>query len=81
MDQPIQQIHEVEIGEGAWIGENVCIIGASVGKGCVIGANSVVTKNIPDYCVAVGAPAKIIKRYSFELNEWLKTAPDGSFIN
>jgi len=81
MDQPIQQINEVEIGEGAWIGENACIIGASIGKGCVIGANSVVTKDIPDYCVAVGAPAKIIKRYNFELNEWLKTAPDGSFIN
>lgn len=80
-DQPIQQIQEVKIGDGAWLGENVCVIGACIGKGCVVGANSVVTKNIPDYCVAVGAPAKIIKRYNFELNEWLKTAPDGSFID
>lgn len=32
-----------------------------IGKHCVIGANSVVTKNIPDYCVAVGSPVKVIK--------------------
>jgi len=81
MDQPIQQIQTVKIGDGSWLGENVCVIGANIGKGCVIGANSVVTKNIPDYCVAVGAPAKVIKRYNFEINEWLKTAPDGSFVD
>ena len=56
----------VEIGDGTWIGENVCIIGASIGKQCVIGANSVVLKDIPDYCVAVGLPAKVIKKYNFE---------------
>lgn len=48
------------IGEGSWLGENVCVIGANIGKHCVIGANSVVTKDIPDYSIAVGAPAKII---------------------
>jgi len=78
--QPILQISEVQIGDGVWIGENVCIIGASIGKQSVIGANSVVTKSIPDYCVAVGAPAKIIKRYSFEEQTWLKTDANGSFI-
>lgn len=80
MDQPIVQLSEVIIKEGAWIGENVCISGASVGRNSVIGANSVVVKDIPDYCVAVGAPAKIIKRYSFEKNEWLKTDAKGEFI-
>ena len=59
--QPIKQLKEVIIGEGSWIGENVCIIGASIGKHSVIGANAVVTHDIPDYCVAVGAPAKVIK--------------------
>lgn len=72
INQPIKQIDEILIGEGAWIGENVSIIGASVGKGSVIGANSVVTKNIPDYCVAVGVPAKVIKKYSFEENTWVR---------
>jgi acetyltransferase-like isoleucine patch superfamily enzyme len=80
IDQPIRQINEVLIGDGSWIGENVCIIGASVGKNSVIGANSVVTKNIPDYSVAVGNPAKIIKRYCFETKGWKKTSPDGNFL-
>ena len=70
--QPIVQLKEVVIGESSWLGENVCVIGASVGKHCVIGANSVVTKDIPDYCVAVGAPAKVVKRYDFERQEWIR---------
>ncbi|SEL00829.1 Hexapeptide repeat of succinyl-transferase [Chitinophaga rupis] len=61
----------VRIGSGAWIGENVCIIGASVGRNSVVGANAVVTKDIPDYCVAVGSPARIIKKYDPEKREWL----------
>ena len=69
--QPIVQKGTVEIGEGSWIGENVCIIGANVGKHCVIGANSVVTHDIPDYSVAVGAPAKVIKIYDFGHGRWL----------
>lgn len=53
----------IVIGEGSWLGTNVVIIGnVRIGKHCVIGANSVVTKDIPDYCVAVGMPAKIIKK-------------------
>lgn len=70
MDQPIKQLSNVKIGDGAWIGENVCIIGASVGKQSIIGSNSVVTKNIPDFCLAVGAPAKVIKKYNFDTNSW-----------
>ena len=78
--QPIVQKKEVEIGEGSWLGENVCIIGASIGKHCIVGANSVVTKDIPDYCVIVGAPAKIVKRYCFEEQKWKKTDHKGNFI-
>ncbi len=69
--QPIRQCKPVVIGEGSWIGENVCIIGASVGKHCVIGANSVVTHDIPDYCVAVGGPAEVIKRFHFQEEKWV----------
>ena len=78
--QPIVQHGEVVIGEGAWLGENVCVLGAKIGEHCVIGANSVVTKDIPDYCVAVGIPAKIIKRYDFETKTWRKTDSQGNFI-
>ena len=39
-----------------------------------------VTKDIPDYCVAVGSPAHVIKRYDFEAKEWRKTDVNGNFI-
>lgn len=65
---------EVHIGEGSWLGTNVVMVGnVHIGKHCVIGANSVVTKDIPDYSIAVGSPAKVIKSYDFEKNEWVKT--------
>lgn len=71
-NQPVLQNGKVEIGEGSWLGENVCVLGAKIGKHCIIGANSVVTKDIPDYSVAVGAPAKVIKHYNFENRKWEK---------
>lgn len=43
-----------------------------VGKNCVIGANSVVTKDIPDYCVVAGVPATIIRKYDELSNSWLR---------
>ena len=55
--------------------------GASIGKHCVIGANSVVIHDIPDYCVAVGAPARIVKRYDFSAQQWRKTDQKGNFIS
>jgi acetyltransferase-like isoleucine patch superfamily enzyme len=71
--ESIEENTLLSIGEGTWIGTNVVIVGnVKIGKQCVIGANSVVTKNIPDYCVAVGAPAKVIKRYSAEKGEWIR---------
>lgn len=70
IDQPIKQISAVEIGDGSWLGENVCVIGAKIGKNCVIGANSVVTNDIPDYSVAVGSPARVIKMYNHEKCIW-----------
>ena len=63
----------VEIGDGSWLGTHVVIAGnVKIGKHCVIGANSVVTKDIPDYSVAIGSPAKVIKKYNFELEKWVK---------
>ena len=70
-NQPIVQRGEVVIGEGSWLGENVCVLGARIGKHCVVGANSIVTRDIPDYSVAVGAPAKVIKKYDFNRNMWI----------
>ena len=66
MNQEVISLNEIKIGDHSWLGENVVIIGASVGKHCIIGSNSVVTNDIPDYSVAVGAPARVIKRYDFD---------------
>lgn len=78
--QPIKQNGTVRIGEGSWLGVGVAVIGANIGKHCVIGANAVITKDIPDYSVAVGIPAKVIKRYNFSTRKWERTNPDGTFI-
>ena len=51
------------IGEDCWVGANSVILpGVSIGKGSVIGAGSVVTKDIEEYSVAVGCPARVVKR-------------------
>ena len=50
----------VRIGEGTWIG-GAAVVMADVGRHCVIGAGSVVTKPIPDYSVAAGVPARVIR--------------------
>lgn len=61
------------IGEGSWIGEKVCILpGVTIGKKCVIGAGSVVTKDVPDYCIVGGNPAKVIKKYDFDEHKWIR---------
>lgn len=61
----------VEIKNGAWIGENCNILpGVVIGEKAVIGAGSCVTKIIPDYSIAVGNPAKVIKKYNFETHRW-----------
>lgn len=72
--QGVQFKKAVRIGGGAWLGENVCVIGASIGKNSVVGANSVVTKDIPDFSVAVGSPAKVIKKYDFETGTWVSVS-------
>lgn len=63
----------IVISDGAWIGANsVVTAGVSIGKHSVVGAGSVVTRDIPDYCVAVGNPARVVKQYSFEERTWKK---------
>lgn len=52
----------IEIGEDCWLGAGVTVLdGVKIGKGCVVAAGAVVTKDLPDYSIAVGSPAKVIK--------------------
>lgn len=76
-DQGLVQLDDVHIGDGSWIGENVSVIGCRIGRHCVVAANSVVTRDVPDHCVVVGAPARIVKRYCPERRMWLRTEADG----
>ncbi len=64
---------QITIMDNVWVGAN-CVItaGVTIGKHSIIGAGSVVTKNIPDYSVAVGNPARVIKKYNFTTNSWEK---------
>lgn len=63
----------VSIGDETIIGMGARILpGVHIGKHCCIGTNAVVTKDIPDYCVAVGNPAVVIKQYDFDKHEWKK---------
>ncbi len=62
-DQGVGSIKPVRIGTGAWIGQGAVICpGVTIGRGAVVGANSVVRHDVPARCVAVGAPARIVRR-------------------
>lgn len=57
----------IHIGQDSWIGANVCILpNVKIGRHCVIGAGSVVTKSIPDFHIAVGNPARILKKINIQ---------------
>lgn len=59
------------IEENVWIGESVSILpGVTIGRGSIIGAQSVVSKSVPPNCIAVGAPARVIKTYNFASSTW-----------
>ena len=60
---PQARSRPVQIDEDCWIGINVVIApGVHIGRGCVVGANSVVTRDLPPYSVAAGAPARVIRQ-------------------
>jgi len=64
----------VSIGSGSWLGHGTVVLpGSSIGRHVVIGANSVVTQDIPPYSIAAGAPAKVLRRVEYD-----EPAPDDS---
>jgi acetyltransferase-like isoleucine patch superfamily enzyme len=72
----------VEVGNGSFIGfGSVILPNVRIGTNSIIGANSVVTNDVPDYSVAAGVPAVILKRYDFAKEAWLKTSPPSGAAN
>jgi len=62
IEQGIDKVAAVRVCRGAWLGQNVVVCpGVTIGIGAVVGANSVVNTDVPDFCVAVGAPARVTK--------------------
>jgi acetyltransferase-like isoleucine patch superfamily enzyme len=62
LDQDLDRVAAVEIGDGAWLGQNVVVgPGVRIGRGAVVGANSVALSDVPDFTVVAGAPARVIR--------------------
>lgn len=84
-EPPVSRAYHIEpvvIEDNVWIGENVCVLpGSHIGKGTVIGANSVVKGNILPGTIAVGAPARVVKRFDTDRKGWFKTDTQGNFID
>lgn len=71
--QPANSPGSVFIGKESWLGYGVQVMpNVKIGKHCVIAAGSIVTRNIPDFSVAVGIPAKVIKKFNLESQKWEK---------
>ena len=75
--QPLSDIAPVVIGKGCWIGEHAVIMpGVTIGEFSIVGANSVVTKDVPPRSIAVGSPARVVREWSDRQADWV--APSGS---
>ena len=77
LHQGVASVGRVVVGDGAWLGQN-CVVtsGVHIGRGAIVAANSVVTKDVPDYSLAVGAPARVVKSWAPAQTQL--TAPDAA---
>ena len=77
-EQPLVCKGDVIVGAHSFIGYRVSILsGVHLGKHCVVGANSVVTRSFPDYSMIAGIPARLLKRYSLETHTWVSEIETG----
>lgn len=75
-------VKKTQIGENCFIGSGAKIqAGTILGRHCVVGTNAVVRGCFPDYCVIVGVPARIVKRYDEVSRKWKKTNSKGEFLD
>jgi acetyltransferase-like isoleucine patch superfamily enzyme len=78
--QAVRVRGEIRIGDGSWLGAHCVVVGGvTIGRHCTVGAHSLVNHDLPDFCVAAGTPARILKRYDGESRTWRATWPEGTF--
>ncbi|CAN5881161.1 hypothetical protein BH24DEI2_BH24DEI2_12010 [soil metagenome] len=69
--QGIFRVAPIRIGRGSWLGQNVVVLpGVTIGACAIVGANSVVTKDVPAHTIAVGSPAKVTRRWNPTTETW-----------
>ena len=62
----------IVVGDNCFFGVNTTVLGnVTIGHGCVIGTGALVTSDVPPFSLAVGSPARVVKRYSFRHRAWL----------
>ena len=75
--QRLEGISPVAVGRGSWIGEHVTIMpGVTIGEYSIIGANSVVTRDVPPKSVVIGAPARVVRKWSGDSEQWVAVSRD-----
>jgi len=73
-DQPLTENGFVKIGKNVFLGVKSSVLkNVTIGERAVVAANAVVTKDVPAYTIVAGNPARIIKKFDFEQNKWIKS--------
>jgi acetyltransferase-like isoleucine patch superfamily enzyme len=78
MEQPLESKGPIRIGNKCFLGYRVAVMpGVTLGEGCVVGINSVVTKSFPAFSMLAGAPAKLVRTYDHATQKWIPvSSPD-----
>ena len=77
-DQPLPPGRPVVIGDHCWLGNHAAILaGVTLGKHVIVGANATVTRDVPDYTVVAGAPARAVSRYDVVKQAWVPMEEEG----